>query len=56
MLEIKLVCICICILKWSDKAILLIRYFCTNVSVALYNGEAVATSGSSRIKVGEIKW
>ena len=54
MLEIKLVCICI--LKWNDKAILLIRYFCTNASVALYNGEAVATSGSSRIKVGEIKW
>ena len=54
MLEIKLVCICI--LKWSDKAILLIRYFCTNASVALYNDEAVATSGSSRIKVGEIKW
>jgi len=35
MLEIKLVCICICILKWSDKAILLIRYF-ARMRVLLY--------------------
>ena len=33
MLEIKLVCICI--LKWSDKAILLIRYF-ARMRVLLY--------------------